>query len=138
LCLASAEIDEYRRNYIKALKPVFERTLSELVELDGLTSATTEAGTRTGNCSAALAGSVAISRWAIPRPVRSVLICVLDWLAHNAADILSVVSRSWWYVHCELLKGIWLARPAAVSVFIWWMTAVRTGREPPPRAVPLA
>lgn len=37
LCLASAEIDEYRRNYIKALKPVFERTLSELVELDGLT-----------------------------------------------------------------------------------------------------
>lgn len=37
LCLASAEIDEYRRNYIKALKPVFELTLSELVELDGLT-----------------------------------------------------------------------------------------------------
>ncbi|NON39055.1 DNA replication and repair protein RecF, partial [Klebsiella pneumoniae] len=27
----------YLRNYIKALKPVFERTLSELVELDGLT-----------------------------------------------------------------------------------------------------
>lgn len=31
LCLASAEIDEYRRAYIKALKPVFEQTLSELL-----------------------------------------------------------------------------------------------------------
>ncbi|WP_339489144.1 DNA replication/repair protein RecF [Pseudomonas sp. EL_65y_Pfl2_R95] len=36
LCLASDEIDGYRRAYIKALKPVFERTLSELVELEGL------------------------------------------------------------------------------------------------------
>jgi DNA replication and repair protein RecF len=27
LCQASAEIDEYRRNYIKALKPVFEQNL---------------------------------------------------------------------------------------------------------------
>ncbi|MGE8408201.1 MAG: DNA replication/repair protein RecF [Pseudomonas sp.] len=37
LCLASAEIDEFRRNYIKALKPVFEQILSELLELEGLT-----------------------------------------------------------------------------------------------------
>jgi DNA replication and repair protein RecF len=37
LCQASAEIDEYRRAYIKALKPVFEQTLSELVSLEGLT-----------------------------------------------------------------------------------------------------
>ena len=37
LCLASDEIDGYRRVYIQALKPVFERTLNELVELDGLT-----------------------------------------------------------------------------------------------------
>jgi DNA replication and repair protein RecF len=37
LCLASAEIDEYRRNYIKALKPVFEQILGELLELEGLT-----------------------------------------------------------------------------------------------------
>lgn len=36
LCLASDEIDGYRRAYIQALKPVFERTLSELVELEGL------------------------------------------------------------------------------------------------------
>lgn len=37
LCLASDEIDGYRRAYIKALKPVFERTLGELLELEGLT-----------------------------------------------------------------------------------------------------
>jgi DNA replication and repair protein RecF len=37
LCLASDEIDGYRRAYIQALKPVFEKTLSELVELEGLT-----------------------------------------------------------------------------------------------------
>ncbi|ARU86481.1 DNA replication/repair protein RecF [Pseudomonas sp. M30-35] len=36
LCLASDEIDSYRRAYIQALKPVFEQTLSELVELEGL------------------------------------------------------------------------------------------------------
>ncbi|MCY1287374.1 DNA replication and repair protein RecF [compost metagenome] len=37
LCRASEEIDAYRRAYIQALKPVFESTLRELVELDGLT-----------------------------------------------------------------------------------------------------
>ena len=37
LCVASAQIDEFRRAYIKALKPVFEQVLSELVQLDGLT-----------------------------------------------------------------------------------------------------
>ncbi|WP_017939510.1 DNA replication/repair protein RecF [Zestomonas thermotolerans] len=37
LCLASDEIDTYRRAYIQALKPVFESTLRELVELEGLT-----------------------------------------------------------------------------------------------------
>src|SRR5690606_29540399 len=31
------EIDRYRRDYILALKPVFERTLAELIELDELT-----------------------------------------------------------------------------------------------------
>ncbi|MET1079554.1 MAG: DNA replication/repair protein RecF [Pseudomonas sp.] len=36
LCLASDEIDQYRRAYIQALKPVFERTLKELVALEGL------------------------------------------------------------------------------------------------------
>ncbi len=37
LCHAGDEIDAYRRDYIQALKPVFERILSELLELDGLT-----------------------------------------------------------------------------------------------------
>lgn len=37
LCSASEEIDTYRRAYIQALKPVFERTLAELLELEGLT-----------------------------------------------------------------------------------------------------
>ena len=37
LCLASDEIDGYRRSYIQQLKPVFEQTLSELVALEGLT-----------------------------------------------------------------------------------------------------
>src|SRR5690606_8463610 len=37
LCLASDEIDRYRRDYILALKPVFERTLAELIELGELT-----------------------------------------------------------------------------------------------------
>src|SRR5690606_31967185 len=37
LCSASEEIDTYRRAYIQALKPVFERTLGELLQLEGLT-----------------------------------------------------------------------------------------------------
>jgi len=36
LCLASDAIDNYRRAYIAALKPVFEQTLARLIELDGL------------------------------------------------------------------------------------------------------
>jgi len=37
LCQVSEEIDGYRRAYIQALKPVFESTLRELVELNELT-----------------------------------------------------------------------------------------------------
>lgn len=37
LCLASDEIDSYRRSYIQALKPEFEQTLSELLDLPDLT-----------------------------------------------------------------------------------------------------
>jgi len=36
LCLAGEAIDNYRRSYIAALKPVFEQTLAQLIELDGL------------------------------------------------------------------------------------------------------
>lgn len=123
LCLASAEIDEYRRNYIKALKPVFERTLSELVELGGLTLSYYRAGTRTGNCkkySPPL--SFAISKWAIPKPVRSALICVFVWLPIMQPTFCRVVSKSWWCAHCALPKATSSARLAAVTVFISWMT----------------
>ncbi|XEI51350.1 DNA replication/repair protein RecF [Pseudomonas nitroreducens] len=37
LCAASDEIDAYRRSYIQALKPQFEKTLAELIQLDELT-----------------------------------------------------------------------------------------------------
>ncbi|MDY0248650.1 MAG: DNA replication/repair protein RecF [Pseudomonas sp.] len=37
LCIASNEIDQLRRAYIIKLKPVFEQTLSKLLELPGLT-----------------------------------------------------------------------------------------------------
>ncbi|UFH49372.1 DNA replication/repair protein RecF [Pseudomonas sp. KNUC1026] len=37
LCGASEQLDEFRRAYIKALKPVFEEVLAQLVELEGLT-----------------------------------------------------------------------------------------------------
>ncbi|KAF1056843.1 MAG: DNA replication and repair protein RecF [Pseudomonas delhiensis] len=37
LCNAAEEIDSYRRSYIQLLKPVFQQTLSELIELDELT-----------------------------------------------------------------------------------------------------
>lgn len=36
LCLASDEIDGYRRDYIQALKPVFERILAELIDIGQL------------------------------------------------------------------------------------------------------
>ncbi len=37
LCLASEEIDGYRRDYLQALKPVFEQTLAALLPLQDLT-----------------------------------------------------------------------------------------------------
>lgn len=37
LCAASDELDGYRRSYIQALKPVFEATLAQLIELPALT-----------------------------------------------------------------------------------------------------
>ncbi len=36
LCLASREIDTYRRAYLHSLKPVFENTLAQLLDLPGL------------------------------------------------------------------------------------------------------
>ncbi|TBU87756.1 DNA replication/repair protein RecF [Pseudomonas dryadis] len=90
LCLASDEIDGYRRSYIQLLKPVFERTLSELVELEGLTLSYYRGWDKERPLSEVLTAS-------LPRdqqightqsgPQRADLRLRLG--AHNAADILS-------------------------------------------------
>lgn len=90
LCQASAEIDEYRRAYIKALKPVFEQTLSELVELEGLTLSYYRGWDKDRELSAVLAGSVQRDQQmghTQAGPQRADLRLRLG--AHNAADILS-------------------------------------------------
>lgn len=90
LCLASEEIDRYRRSYIQALKPVFESVLRELVELDGLTLSYYRGWDRERSLGEVLAAS-------LPRdqqlghtqagPQRADL--RLRLAAHNAADLLS-------------------------------------------------
>ena len=90
LCLASAEIDEYRRAYIKALKPVFEQTLSELLELEGLTLSYYRGWDKDRELSAVLAASVHRDQQmghTQAGPQRADLRLKLG--AHNAAEILS-------------------------------------------------
>ena len=90
LCLASAEIDEYRRNYIKALKPVFEQTLSELLELEGLTLSYYRGWDKDRDLSEVLAGSLHRDQQmghTQAGPQRADLRLRLG--ANNAADILS-------------------------------------------------
>jgi len=90
LGLASDEIDGYRRSYIQALKPVFERILNELVELPGLSLSYYRGWDKERELSEVLAAS-------LPRdqqlghtqagPQRADLRLRLG--AHNAAEILS-------------------------------------------------
>ena len=90
LCLASAEIDEYRRAYIKALKPVFEETLAELVKLDGLTLSYYRGWDKDRELADVLAGSLLRDQQmghTQAGPQRADL--RLRMGAHNAADILS-------------------------------------------------
>lgn len=90
LSLASAEIDEYRRNYIMALKPVFERILKELVELDGLTLSYYRGWDKDRELSEVLAASLIRDQQmghTQAGPQRADLRLRLG--AHNAADILS-------------------------------------------------
>lgn len=90
LCLASDEIDEYRRSYIKALKPVFEQTLSELVELEGLTLSYYRGWDKEKDLSTVLASSLHRDQQmghTQAGPQRADLRLRLG--AHNAADILS-------------------------------------------------
>ncbi|WP_175653105.1 DNA replication/repair protein RecF [Pseudomonas sp. Marseille-P9899] len=90
LCLASAEIDEYRRNYIKALKPVFEKILGELLELEGLTLSYYRGWDKDRELSDVLAASVQRDQQmghTQAGPQRADLRLRLG--ANNAADILS-------------------------------------------------
>ncbi|MFZ6047912.1 DNA replication/repair protein RecF [Pseudomonas sp. CR3202] len=90
LCLASGEIDEYRRAYIQALKPVFERTLADLVELDSLTLSYYRGWDKDRELSEVLTTSLFRDRQighTQAGPQRADL--RLRSGAHNAADILS-------------------------------------------------
>jgi DNA replication and repair protein RecF len=90
LCLASDEIDHYRRAYIQALKPVFERTLSELVLLDGLTLSYYRGWDKDRALSQVLATSLLRDQQlghTQAGPQRADLRLRLG--AHNAAEILS-------------------------------------------------
>ena len=90
LHLASNDIDEFRRAYIKALKPVFEHTLSELVELDGLSLSYYRGWDKDRELSDVLAASLQRDQQmghTQAGPQRADL--RLKMGANNAADILS-------------------------------------------------
>ena len=90
LCLASDEIDGYRRAYIKALKPVFERTLGELLELEGLTLSYYRGWDKERELNEVLATSLLRDQQlghTQAGPQRADL--RLRFAAHNAAEILS-------------------------------------------------
>ena len=90
LSLASEAIDEYRRAYIQALKPVFERTLAQLVELPELTLSYYRGWDRERSLADVLAGSLARDQQlghTQAGPQRADLRLRIG--SHNAADILS-------------------------------------------------
>jgi DNA replication and repair protein RecF len=90
LCLASDEIDGYRRAYIQALKPVFERTLGELVELHGLTLSYYRGWDKERELNTVLASTLSRDQQlghTQAGPQRADLRLRLG--AHNAAEILS-------------------------------------------------
>lgn len=90
LCLASDEIDGYRRSYIQQLKPVFEQTLSELVALEGLTLSYYRGWDKERPLSEVLTSSLLRDQQighTQSGPQRADLRLRLG--AHNAADILS-------------------------------------------------
>ena len=90
LCLASAEIDAYRRAYLQALKPIFENTLAQLLELSGLTLSYYRGWDKDRELQEVLAGSIqrdmALGHTQAG-PQRADLRLRLG--GHNAADILS-------------------------------------------------
>ncbi|WP_462401601.1 DNA replication/repair protein RecF [Pseudomonas sp. Marseille-QA0332] len=90
LCLASAEIDDFRRDYIKSLKPVFEQILSELIDLKGLTLSYYRGWDKDRDLMDVLASSLVRDQHlghTQAGPQRADLRLRLG--THNAADILS-------------------------------------------------
>jgi len=90
LCLASEAIDNYRRAYIGALKPVFEQTLAQLIELDGLVLSYSRGWDKERSLSDVLAASLGRDQQlgsTQAGPQRADL--HLRLASNNAADILS-------------------------------------------------
>ena len=90
LSAASDEIDRYRRDYIQALKPVFERTLSALLNLDGFQLSYYRGWDKERTLSEVLAGSIDRDRamgYTQAGPQRADL--RLRMAGHNASEILS-------------------------------------------------
>lgn len=90
LTLASEAIDAYRRAYIQALKPVFERTLAQLVELPELTLSYYRGWDRERDLAEVLAAALLRDQQlghTQAGPQRADLRLRIG--SHNAADILS-------------------------------------------------
>ena len=90
LSLASEEIDGYRRAYIQLLKPVFERTLAELLELPDLTLSYYRGWDKERSLAEVLQSSLSRDQamgHTQAGPQRADLRLRLD--GHNAAEILS-------------------------------------------------
>lgn len=90
LSLASEEIDEYRRAYIQALKPVFEQTLASLLELEGFQLSYYRGWDKERSLAEVLAASIDRDRvmgHTQAGPQRADL--RLRIAGHNAAEILS-------------------------------------------------
>lgn len=90
LSVASDEIDAYRRAYIQALKPVFERTLASLLELEGFQLSYYRGWDKDRSLSEVLAASIDRDRMmghTQAGPQRADLRLRVD--SHNAAEILS-------------------------------------------------
>ena len=90
MCSASQDIDTYRRAYIQALKPVFERTLAELLQLEGLTLSYYRGWDKDRELSDVLASSLQRDQQlghTQAGPQRADL--RLRLAGHNAAEILS-------------------------------------------------
>jgi DNA replication and repair protein RecF len=90
LCLASDEIDGYRRSYIQALKPEFERVLAQLLEVSGLTLSYSRGWDKERDLSEVLSSSLLRDQQlghTQAGPQRADL--RIRHGAHNAVDILS-------------------------------------------------